>query len=187
MRDSMKMTVTYQFMYILLTQVLASAAVMLFGLVFFWYFTSMHIVKEILSVIFMIAAFAMLYTSSKRFAVLDNKPYTPLKRSLIKGALFGAVVAAVNVVFTVVYHFIWVKFGTDAGLANIPSVIVNVVYFYWTYPYNGIMNMNDGNITYYSALAMVVVPIAATLLGYIAGCRKFNLTEKLGEFMYEKE
>ena len=34
---------------------------------------------------------------------------------------------------------------------------------------------------------MMVVPVAATLIGYIAGSKKFELAEKIDEFMYEKE
>jgi len=49
------------------------------------------------------------------------------------------------------------------------------------------MNMDSGAISAYSVVFMVVMPIAATTLGYIAGEKKFELAEKLDEFMYEKE
>ena len=60
MKDSMKITVKYQLVYMLLMQV-AALAVFVFGLVAFWYFLSMNIAKEIISVIFIGVNFAMLY------------------------------------------------------------------------------------------------------------------------------
>ena len=46
MKDSMKITVKYQFVYMLLMQVAASGVAFVFGLVAFWYFLSMNIAKE---------------------------------------------------------------------------------------------------------------------------------------------
>ena len=79
MKDSMKITVKYQFVYMLLMQVAASGVAFVFGLVAFWYFLSMNIAKEIISVIFIGVNFAMLYIPAKNFAIRDNKSYTPLK------------------------------------------------------------------------------------------------------------
>ena len=62
MKDSMKITVKYQFVYMLLMQVAASGVAFVFGLVAFWYFLSMNIAKEIISVIFICNA---LYTCKK--------------------------------------------------------------------------------------------------------------------------
>ena len=85
MKDSMKITVKYQFVYMLLMQVAASGVAFVFGLVAFWYFLSMNIAKEIISVIFIGVNFAMLYIPAKNFAIRDNKSYTPLKPSKLKG------------------------------------------------------------------------------------------------------
>ena len=76
MKDSMKITVKYQFVYMLLMQVAASGVAFVFGLVAFWYFLSMNIAKEIISVIFIGVNFAMLYIPAKNFAIRDNKSYT---------------------------------------------------------------------------------------------------------------
>ena len=70
----------------LLMQVAASGVAFVFGLVAFWYFLSMNIAKEIISVIFIGVNFAMLYIPAKNFAIRDNKSYTPLKPSKLKGA-----------------------------------------------------------------------------------------------------
>jgi len=187
MRESTKITKKYQFIYVLLIQLGASGVAFVFGLVAFWYFMNMKIVKEIISIIFILVNFAMLYIASKKFALLDNKPYTPLKPSLAKGVLFGAVVSVVNVIFVLLYKLLWAKYGTDAGLSGVLPMIANTAFYYWSFPYNGLMNMDSGAISAYSVVFMVVMPIAATTLGYIAGEKKFELAEKLDEFMYEKE
>ena len=106
MRDSMKMTVRYQFIYMLIMQAAASGVCFVFGLVAFWYFMNISIAKEILSVVFMLVNFAMLYIQSKKFAVLDNKPYTPLKPSKLKGALFGCLIALANLIFMVIFRLL---------------------------------------------------------------------------------
>lgn len=183
----MKITVRYQFVYMLLMQAAASGVAFVFGLVAFWYFMNISIAKEILSVIFMIVNFAMIYISAKKFALRDNKPYTPLKPSTLKGALFGCAIALVNLAFMGIFKLAWMKFGTANGITGIFPTIINALFYYWTFPYNGIMNLSFGSFTVYSAAAMIVVPIAASLAGYIAGSRKFELAEKIDELMYEKE
>lgn len=187
MRESTKITKKYQFIYVLLTQLGASGGALVFGLFVFWSFMNKSIVKEIISIVFILLNFSVLYATSKKFALLDNKPYTPLKPSLKKGVLFGVVVAVVNVIFVLLYKLLWVKYGTDAGLSGVLPMMANTAFYYWSFPYNGLMNMDSGVISAYSVVFMVVMPIAATTLGYIAGEKKFELAEKLDEFMYEKE
>lgn len=187
MKDSMKTTVGYQFAYMLLMQMAASGAVLVFGLVAFWYFLNISVAKEILSGAFVIVNFIMLYIPAKKFAVRDNKPYTPLKPSKIKGALFGCVISLVTLAFIVCFRLVWIKFGTDNGISGVFPSVVNAVFYYWTFPYNGFMNLTNGVFSVYSAVIMFVMPIAATASGYIAGCNKIEISEKLDEFMYEKE
>lgn len=186
-KDSTKITVRYQFLYILLMQLAASGVTIVFGLVAFWYFLSMSIVKEILSVVFMGVNFAMLYTASKKFALLDNKPYTPLKPSRVKGVLFGCFVAVISLAFVAIYKLVWLKYGTDMGITGVIPTAVNAIFYFWSFPFNGILGMNSGNFMLYAVPIMAAVPIAATTAGYIAGCKKFELSEKIDEFMYEKE
>lgn len=187
MRDSMKMTVKYQFVYVLLMQLAASGAIFVFGMVAFWYFLTINIAKEILSVIFMGVNFAMLYIPAKKFALLDNKPYTPLRPSKVKGMLFGALVSAVSLILMALFCLLWAKFSDEAGIHGIFPTVVNAFFYFWSFPYNGIMGLAMGRFTPYSAVIMILLPIAATSIGYINGCKKIELVEKFEEFMYEKE
>ncbi len=187
MKDSMKMTVPYQFAYLLLIQLAASAVAFLFGIVAFSYFLMLPVAKEIVSVAFMVMNFAMLYIYSKKFAIRDNKQYTSLKPSIAKGVLFGVLIAAVNVIFMLALTFVWKAYGEAGGGLGVLRTAINAVFYVWTFPYCGIMNLNEGHFSIISAIMLVAVPIAATTAGYIAGCRKFELAEKLDTFIYEKE
>ena len=44
-----------------------------------------------------------------------------------------------------------------------------------------------GHIGIVAIVLMIIVPIAATTLGYIAGCKRFELAENLDKLIYEKE
>ena len=168
MKDSMKITVKYQFVYMLLMQVAASGVAFVFGLVAFWYFLSINIAKEIISVIFIGVNFAMLYIPAKNFAIRDNKSYTPLKPSKLKGAMFGVLISVVTAILMVLFAFVWAKFSDEIGIHGVVPTIINVIFYYWSF-------------------LMLIVPILATYCGYIAGSKKFEFVEKIEEFMYEKE
>ncbi|MCC8169908.1 MAG: hypothetical protein LIO59_06050 [Oscillospiraceae bacterium] len=187
MRDSMKITIRYQYISMLLMQLAASGAIFVFGMVAFWYFLSQPVWKEILSVVFIAVNFGRLYVRAKRFAVLDNKPYTPLKPSKIKGVLFGVVISAVTLILFLLFEYVWTAFRVDDGIVGVFPTVVNVVFYFWSFPYNGIMGLSHGMMTWYSAALMLAVPIAACTLGYIAGCKNIEVIEKLEEYMYEKE
>ena len=71
--------------------------------------------------------------------------------------------------------------------ASASRTIINVIFYYWSFPYNGIMGLANGTYTIYSGILMLIVPILAAYCGYIAGSKKFEFVEKIEEFMYEKE
>lgn len=187
MRDSMKITVGYQFMYILLMQLAAIGVTLVFGLVAFWYFLNMNIVKEIVSIAFMAVNFIMLYIASKKLAQRDCKPYTPLKPSKLKGAMFGVMISAITLVLMLFFVYVWANYSDETGLNGVVPIVINVLFYCWSFPYTGIMGLYNGHFMIYSGIIMLVLPIAATLTGYIAGCKNIEITEKLDEFIYEKE
>lgn len=183
----MKITVKYQLVMMLLMHLAAAGVAFVFGMVAFWYFLTQPVWKELLSVIFMAVYFAMLYLRAKKFAVLDNKPYTPLKPNKIKGVLFGAAVAAVTFILFALFSFVWKHYSADGGVVGVIPTAVNVIFYFWSFPFNGIMNLSEGMMTWYSVALMLILPIAASALGYLAGCKNIEIMEKLEEYMYEKE
>lgn len=187
MKDSMKMSVAYQFAFLLLIQLAASAVALLFGVVAFGYFLTINVAKQIVTAAFMIMNFAMLYIYTKKFSQLDNKPYTPLKPSLFKGVMFGVVISAVNVLLLLAVSRVWKYWGDASGIQGVLRTVVNAVVYIWTFPYEGIMDLEQGHFTMISAIMSVILPIAATTAGYIAGKRHFELAEKIDSLMYEKD
>lgn len=187
MKDSMKTTVFYQCMYMLFMQLVASGIAFLFGIVVFWYFLSLPIAREIVGVAFITLNFVMLYISAKKFANRDCKTYTPLNKNLFKGVMFGVIIAVINILLLALFRLVWTKYAVDGNLYGAMPTVANALVYLWTFPYNGIMYMTCGHVSIVSEVAVVIVPIAATTLGYIAGCKNFELAEKLDEFIYEKE
>lgn len=187
MKDSMKITVRYQFLHMLLMQAAASGIAIIFGLVAFWYFLNMRVAKEILSLVFIAVNFAILYVAAKKFAKLDNKPYTPLKPNKTKGVLLGCFIAMVTLALTGAFKLVWSGFSNEIGVVGIVPTIVNILFYYWSFPFNGILGLSKGSFMLYAIPIMVALPIAATTFGYIAGCRNFDISEKIDELMYEKE
>ncbi len=193
MRDSMKTTVGYQFMYIIMTYFAAAAAAALFGMFIFYQFTDMNIAKQILSVCLMIVEAAMLYVTAKKFASRDIKNYTPLKESRVKGAMFGVSVAALKIILVIVHEIVWAACSVPLeeggrALGGAGAVAYNFIFNIITFSYNGFMtDPQHGHIGIVAIVLMIIVPIAATTLGYIAGCKRFELAENLDKLIYEKE
>ncbi len=187
MRDSMKITVRYQFGMMLLQHLAAVGVTFVFGMVAFWYFMSRPVWKEIFSVLFMAVYFIMLYTKAKTFADRDCKPYTPLKPSLLKGFLFGAAIAAAMLVCFAVFELDWHLFSRGDSVIGVIPTAINAAFYFISFPYNGLMNLQCGAMTWYSVILMVIVPIAASGMGYYAGMKNIQVLEKFENFMYEKE
>lgn len=187
MRDSMKITVGYQFAYILLMQLAEVGVTLVFGLVAFWYFLNINIVKEIISIAFMAVNFAILYIASKKLAQRDCKPYTPLKPSKLKGAMFGVMISAITLVLMLLFMYVWANYSDESGIHGVIPTAVNILFYCWSFPYTGIMGLYNGHFMEYAGIIMLILPPAATLAGYIAGCKNIELAEKLDKFVYEKE
>ena len=105
----------------------------------------------------------------------------------MKGVMFGCMVALVTLIITAAFKIMWLKFGNDTGVEGAVPAIINMLFYYWSFPFNGILGLNAGRFMIYTVPVMIVVPIAATSIGYMAGCKNFNISEKINEFMYEKE
>lgn len=193
MRDSTKITVGYQFRYILLIYLAAAAIAAMFGLLIFYSFMFMNIAKQIVSVGLIGVEAGMLYTTAKKFAARDIKDYTPLKESKAKGVLFGVSVATLNLILIVAHQIVWATCSSPIAeggreLIYLGAAIYNIFFNILTFAYSGFVNIQEyGNLGYIAPALMIIVPIAATTLGYIAGCKRFELAENLDKLIYEKD
>lgn len=187
MREGIKITVPYQFGYMMLKHIAAAGvAFMLITVAFLWCLEKTPL-KEILSIIFTLIYAGMIYSGSNQLSIKDNKPYTPLKPNNIKPFLWGIMIAATNFIVYAFYVYAWKYVGFDGGWNRAVMIISNTLFSYWTFPYVGIMGASQGRIMWYSYILWVLVPIASSVGGYIAGNKGFMFLEKLNGFMYKKE
>ena len=187
MRDSMKITVPYQFWHFLLVHLCAAGVAFVFQSVAFWYFLDKPIWKEVLSIVFILVYFGMMYTCAKKYAVQDCKSYTPLKPSMIKAFLLGCFVSVWTLAVYLIFKASWAVFAVDGAVTNLVGLVINFVFMYWTFPFYGIMNISAETITWYSEILIFAVPVLAAVLGYFAGCKNINIVESIDKFAYEKE
>ncbi len=186
MRESTLWTTKYQFLNMLLTNLKAIAICFVFFAGAFYGFSDKHIIKEILSVVFITIYFGIVYSRAHKFASLDKKEYTHTKPSLLKGALFGVAIAMTYAVILAAYRIMWNVAGTDGTISSIPAWIYSLVFWFYTIPYCGVMGLAHGQMMWYSEALMLIVPIAASTLGYLAGLNNFNLMDKFSLAIYEK-
>lgn len=184
MRDSMKITVKFQFANMLLMHLAGIGVTFVLGVVVFGYLLDKAVWKEVFSILFMAIYAGMLYIRARKFGILDSKPYTPLKPNKIKGLMFGVVIASVTLGLFALLQFIGTVFpsGHETG-----GVITATVFYFLFFPFNGVMNMHDGMISWYSIVLMAAVPIVSCFIGYVMGCKNISILEKISQFMYEKQ
>ena len=187
MRQGIKMTTGYQLRYMLLVQLMASFVAFILIMIAFAWSLDKNFWKELLSIIFIIMNGGMIYSYANKFAVQDNKPYTPMKVNRLKGVMMGVVISIVTLILFGIDKWVWHVWGTESYLNNWWAIGYNLVFTFCTFPYFGIMGASHGIITWYSAVAFVVVPPLCSWLGYIAGCKKFTLLEVFSKFSYEKK
>lgn len=187
MREGIKMTARYEVFYMLLVQLMASAISLLFSLVAFWWFLDKAIWKEILSAIFIIVNGGIIYSHAHRFAVQDNKPYTPMKASPVKGIMMGLIITAVNLLLFAALKGAWYMWESETGLTSWIGICTNALFSMWLFPYFGIMGLSHGQVTWYSIAIFTLMPPIASYIGYTAGCKQFYLLEAFTKFSYEKK
>lgn len=186
MRDSMKITVPYQFFSVFVMHLAGAVVAFVFQTFAFWYFIEKPVSKEILGVIFTIIYFGMMYMRVNKLAKFDYKSYTPLKPSVFKGVMFGAAISAVTFLMYIIYRYIWANFVGVDGLTGIPAIMYNFIFAFWTFPYYGLMGMSNGHITLIGHILIYAVPVIASTTGYIAAKYKLDILEKINNFTYEK-
>lgn len=187
MRESTKWTVTYQFANIFLTNLKALGISFVFIAAAFYGFIAKPVFKEVLSLIFMTVYFGIVYSRAHKFASLDKRDYTPTKLSLLKGVLLGVFIAVTFVIMLVIYKLMWAAVGVDGAINSVPAWIYSLIFWFYTIPYNGIMGLAHGEMTLYSQIIMIALPIAATTAGYAAGMMGFNIMDKIAGAVYEKK
>ena len=186
MRTSTKWTTKYQIGSIFLSHLEAIGISFVFLSVAFYILMTKNVIREILSIIFILVYFGTIYSRAHKFATFDLKDYTPTKADIKKAFLGGVFISLSYVAVLIGYRLIWEFCSVDGVLLSLPSFIYSLFFYVYTIPYNGIMGISHGEIMWYSKVLMIAVPPLATSLGYFMGLRKISIMEKISTLIYEK-
>lgn len=178
MKNSLEITRKYQFGYMILSHIKAIAICGVFEAVAFYKFIlEGGLTGRIFAAVFALVYGLIMYSYSHKLSDFDNKPYTPLKPNIKFGFLWGAVAAAINVIFVLAYMLF---FGR-----GMVGVWVTILSIFMLAPYAGALE--GGEIMPLFIALMTVIPMAATTLGYMAGNKKFDILEKIDSLTIEKD
>ena len=187
MRESTRWTGKYQFWSMFLVNLMGIGVAFVFLGAAFYALMTKYIFREILSVIFTVVYFGMVYSRAHKFATLDAKEYTKTKQSLLKGFMFGVMISLSFVLVWGIYKIIWMTAGENGILNSFWCWLYGMIYWLYTVPYYGIQGLSHGHMMWYSVLIMFINPVLASTLGYYAGMKGFRIMDCIGGFVYEKK
>ena len=139
--------------------------------------------KYIFTAVFAAVYALAMYSKSAETAWYDRKEYTPQKAYAWKGFLLPLGIFAVWIILFALYKFSW-KYeivSYSSGFIN------NFLFAMWNFVYSGILELNNGSFSWYIIGVEAVVSIAACAIGYYAGFRRFDLSEKVAKIVYEQK
>lgn len=187
MRDSMKITIPYQFGSVILTHIAAAAVSFVFQAVVFWFFITRPVIKEIIGIVFTCVYAGMIYHNVNKLSIRDFKDYTPIKPSVFKGIMFGVVLSLITFILFVGWKYVWTNRIVDGSFSGIDSYIINMLFLFWTFPFCGLMNAMGGEINIVGQIVMYAVPIIAATVGYLAGKYNVDALDIIQKIAYEKD
>lgn len=186
MRNSVEITRKYQIGNMILQHLLAAFVSIVFELVACWYFLDKPVARYIVAALFTAVYAGMLYSRAHRLAAFDCKPYTPLEPELKWGFVWGLCISATVAFSIIVFRLNWTLFSDGTTMSNAVSSFINILFYIWTAPYFGFISDTGGIIPPFAIVLMVLVPIAASAIGYLAGMKNFDLIAKLDSLTVEK-
>ena len=129
----------------------------------------------------------MMYSQGYSAAKNDKKSISRLTPFFYKGAAISLALTAANVLTAVLYRLAWSLGGDGESLVKIWAVIGNVWTLFWFSPYMNLLGMDKGSIAVYGFVTILLLHTAACFLGYFAGYKNFDISEKFRFLMYEKK
>ena len=144
-------------------------------------FSTGGITKYIFSGIFILIYMLVLYSKSADIAKHDRQEYSKEVPYAAKGFLLPIGIFVVGTLFYVLYSITWKCniIDTTSGFVN------NALFVVWTFVYTGLANLSNGHISLTAVIAFIIVPEIAAELGYFAGFKNFDLSEKVAEVVYD--
>lgn len=129
----------------------------------------------------------LMYSAGYQALKNDKKSYSPLTPKKYKGALLSLGLLALSILIVIAYLIAWRVAGDGENLITLWAVAVNVLYLFWYSPFVGFLGTQKGTISMLGYIIIFVLPTASCFLGYFAGYKGFDISEKLRTLIYEKK
>lgn len=131
-------------------------------------------------VLFSVVHFWIIYDSAAALGKLDAKSYTSLNTDVKWSFVWGLLIALIGLAFIGLYKLNW-YFGTPV------SVFFNVVFFIVESPYYAFLIFYPKTVPLWVIAINVIIPVLASVTGYITGGKNFAFTDKLRNLVFEKQ
>lgn len=124
-----------------------------------------------------------LYTRAEEIAKYDKKSYTGKISYPWKGILLPVGILGIWLLLFILYRVSWEYdiVSYNSGFIN------NLLFIIWNYIYKGFLDFTNGSFNYYYIILVVLVPVTASGLGYLAGLKNFDLSQKVVKMVYEEK
>ncbi|MBQ7794585.1 MAG: hypothetical protein IJ366_08740 [Clostridia bacterium] len=172
---------------VLMTHIYTVVIGTVMGFMFMTWLIDKPIGYTIFSAVFTLIYFSAIYSKAWECAERDKKPFTPTSVYLFKGAVLSVGILVFNVVLWAAYLFAWRSLTIDGAMVTATGIIYNVLYVINTFMYSGFVKITQGVVPWQAHLIIMLVPLVASTIGYIAGVKNFTLSDKLMPFIYEKK
>ncbi len=180
MRNTTEFTRGYQIWYMIKRDLVG---VLICALVQFLLFVSSYtndIFRIISGVLFSVIHFWVIYDSAAALGKLDAKTYTPLDTNIKWSFMWGILISLIGLAFIGIYILNW-YFG------NPVSVVLNIVFFVAESPYYAFLMASPKTVPFWVVVVSTVIPVLASVMGYVTGGKNLAFTDKLRKLMFEKQ
>ncbi len=132
-----------------------------------------------------IGYFLSIYNEAFNSATDDKKPYSPLTPKPYKGIYLPVLLTAVNIILIIIYKCSWAFGSSDGAITNAWGLAGNVISVLWFSMYKALLGMDKGHFELQGYLIIVFLPYIASLTGYFAGYKGYDIYDKLNGIVYE--
>jgi len=149
--------------------------------------TKFKAIELVVSALFVIIYFSVMFVSGWRFANRDIRPHNREEANILKGFLISISVLLLNFVLWVMYWFSWKYLSIDGSLVTWSGFLYNALFIFDTIFISSIGEISKGNINLLGNLLLYLVPFFSVGLGYILGYKNITFDGKFDKFVYEKK
>ncbi len=182
-----KTTLLRQCVNMVCTHLAACGITAIFIFIAFWVFMFEGIWDYVMGIVFLLVYFGMIYSASKRQQERDRRGFTVTGVNKKKGFLFGGVLCAVMLVIYILYKMSWALMSMNGMIVTATGHIYNFLFGFWNMPIFASLDTVGGNAQWYIMIFMYIAAFSASVLGYYAGIKNYNISERIDQSMYEKK